>query len=80
MNILTMKIPEALAKRIQATAKKSGKSKSQLVRLAVEEYLKNDAEIEKLSFFDLTNDLAGSVEGPPDLSSNPNHMRGFGIK
>jgi hypothetical protein len=30
------------------------------------------------SFLSLAGDLAGCVEGPADLSSNPEHLRGFG--
>ncbi|HXO18871.1 MAG TPA: ribbon-helix-helix protein, CopG family [Thermoanaerobaculia bacterium] len=32
----------------------------------------------KDSFLDLAGHLAGCVEGPPDLSSNPEHLRGLG--
>lgn len=30
------------------------------------------------SAFDLSRDLAGSLNGPTDLSTNPNHFKGFG--
>ncbi len=30
------------------------------------------------SFLDLSYDLAGCLEGPGDLSTNPEHMEGFG--
>ncbi len=32
----------------------------------------------KPSFLSLAGDLAGCVEGPADLSSNPEHLHGFG--
>lgn len=35
-------------------------------------------EAEKPSFLALAGDLAGCVEGPADLSSNPEHLHGFG--
>jgi len=31
------------------------------------------------SFFDLSSDLAGSVDGPSDLSTNKDHYNGYGI-
>lgn len=40
-----------------------------------------DAEeegVEGPSFLSLAEDLAGCVEGPADLSSSPEHLRGFG--
>lgn len=30
------------------------------------------------SFLSLAGDLAGCLEGPEDLSTNPEHLRGFG--
>jgi hypothetical protein len=42
---------------------------------------KAEAEGEELarpSFLSLAGDLAGCVEGPADLSSNPEHLHGFG--
>jgi len=35
-------------------------------------------ETPKRSFLELAGDLVGCLEGPPDLASNPEHMRGFG--
>src|SRR5436305_1066418 len=37
-----------------------------------------EPEPEKPSFLDLAGDFAGCVEGPADLSFNPEHLSGFG--
>lgn len=37
-----------------------------------------DEEPARPSFLSLAGDFAGCVEGPADLSSNPEHLRGFG--
>jgi hypothetical protein len=37
-----------------------------------------DEEGDAPSFLSLAGDLAGCVEGPADLSSNPDHLRDFG--
>lgn len=39
----------------------------------------NDLPVETPSLFDLVKDLAGIVkDGPSDLSSHPDHMKGYG--
>jgi predicted DNA-binding protein len=76
MPTVSLKIPEALHRRLVAAARKAGKSKSALLREALEDHL-NGAPA--LSAYDLAKDLLGSVRGgPPDLSTNPKYMEGFG--
>ena len=47
-----------------------------IVREAVGEYLAGEAG--ETSFLALAHDLAGSVEGPEDLSTNPEHLADYG--
>ena len=55
-----------------------GTAKSEVVRDALEACLA-DAEIGKhMSILDLAGDLAGRIDGPPDLATNPKYMQGFG--
>jgi hypothetical protein len=43
------------------------------------EYLEKNFSVTKHSFYELTKDLAGSVEGAPDLAHNKKHLEGFGL-
>ena len=74
---MTLKVPEALEGRIAAAARKRGESKSALVRRAVDRLLAREAPLPG-SFAELAAEFAGCVEGPGDLSTNPNHMKGYG--
>lgn len=74
---LTLKLPEALAARLQAVVQKRGRTQSDVVREALEQHLNGQTDVVG-SCLDLARDLAGSVSGPADLSSNPRHLRGYG--
>lgn len=79
MKILTVKIPKALDNQLREIAAESGETTSGLVREALAEYIaKPQHRRKKGSALDLVGDLAGSLEGPADLATNPKHMRGFG--
>jgi Arc/MetJ-type ribon-helix-helix transcriptional regulator len=74
---ITVKLPRPLAARLSAKVKKQQSTQSAVVRDALEQYLVDD-DSRGPSFLDLARDLAGSVEGPEDLSSNKKHLRGYG--
>ncbi len=78
MKTLCLKIPEAVAARLEATARKRGQSKSAVVREILDEYLSQGKPAAEVSCLDLAGDLIGCVEGPGDLSTNPRYMSGFG--
>jgi hypothetical protein len=78
MKTLCLKVPEAVAARLAAMARKRGQSKSAVVRAILEEYLTQKGPAAECSALDLAGDLVGCVEGPGDLSTNPRHMRGYG--
>ena len=78
MKTLSLKLPSALDAQIAATAKRRGVSKSALVREALECFLANGRVVKRKSALDLLGDLCGCIEGPGDLSTNPEHMRGYG--
>ena len=78
MKTLTLKLPEKLATQLNAYAHEQETNKSAIIREALQEYLTRKWQIQPHSFLALAEDLAGSVEGPPDLSSNPDHMKGYG--
>ena len=78
MKMISLKIPEKLAGRLNAMAGKHGKAKSEIVRAALEAYIDSEGEIGDASFLAIASDLSGVVSGPEDLSSNPEHMDGYG--
>jgi metal-responsive CopG/Arc/MetJ family transcriptional regulator len=75
MKTLSLKLPPGLSVKLERAAKKCGRSKSELVRAALEQFLKAERP---MSARELAGDLVGCGEGPGDLSTNPEHMQGFG--
>ncbi len=78
MKTLTLKLPEILEARLNTFARKKGLSRSEIVRRALMEYFSRDNASNTGSFLDLSRDLAGSIEGPVDLSTNKSYMEGYG--
>lgn len=78
MPTITLKISRGLAARLNGAVKCRGRSQSAIVREALEAQLDLASETVAGSCFDLARDLAGSLDGPPDLSSNRRHLRGYG--
>jgi predicted DNA-binding protein len=77
MGALTIKLSPLLESRLQALAMRRGRSKSTLVREAIERLIAEEKNAR--TAFDLLQDLAGAGHGPKDLSSNPGpYMRGYG--
>jgi predicted DNA-binding protein len=79
MNTISLKLPKTLDAKIAATAKRRGASKSAIVREAIEDYFARNGTVPSLSVAELAKELIGCVDGgPPDLSYNKRHMKGFG--
>ena len=78
MKTLSLKLPDALEARLTDRASETGRTKSELVREALVDFFGKENGDGAGSCFDLARDLAGCVEGPRDLSSNPKHLRGYG--
>ena len=74
-----MKIPAPLQGKLDAEARKSRKSKSELVREALERLLKDPAGRGPTAH-DLLKDLQAKPRRgtPNDLSTNPRHLKGYG--
>lgn len=81
MKTISVTLSDALHARLERAAKRKKRSKSSMVRAALEQFLP-DAQVSPpkraVSALDLAGNLVGSVEGPGDLSTNPKYMRGFG--
>lgn len=78
MVTLTIKLPEALAAKLEALVRRRGQRRSEIVREAIERAVTEPEHIEG-SVFDLVSDLKGAAgRGPKDLATNPKYLRGFG--
>jgi len=76
---ITVRIPEALAKRLRRRSRHDGQSESELVREALETYLGADSASRSAYQRAEAAGLIGIVkEAPADLSTNPEHFEGFG--
>lgn len=73
-----MKLPDKLEARLTAVAYETGVTKPSVVREALAEYLVREPPAGEASFAALARDLAGSVEGPEDLSSNRERLGAYG--
>ena len=79
MVTLTVKLPEALAAKLEALVRRQGRRRSEIVREAIERAVDEEPNAKGGSVFDLISDLKGAAgRGPKDLATNPKHMRGYG--
>lgn len=78
MKTIAIKLPEDLLDKIQHVAKKRGETKSAVMREALWEFFSRQDKQNTGSCLDLARDLAGCVQGPPDLATNPEHMDDYG--
>jgi metal-responsive CopG/Arc/MetJ family transcriptional regulator len=79
MTTITCKLPEKLAAQLDALARTERRSKSALVREALENQLKAKRRRGQVTAYDLVKHLCGSIkDGPSDLATNPKYMEGFG--
>lgn len=75
MRTVTFKLPQHLEESIDRLARLRGVSRSAVIREALEAYVVEP----KKSALDRAGDLVGAFDGlPPDLSTNPKYMEGFG--
>lgn len=74
MRIVTVKLPDDLDRALELLARRQGSSRSAVIRQALEAFTRDRG----WSVGALAADLAGSVEGPRDLSTASEHMTGYG--
>lgn len=73
MQLVSIKLTRPLSAKIARLAKSRGKSRSQVIRDAIEAYP------EDRTFNEIAGRFAGVAEGlPRDLSTNPKYMKKFG--
>ena len=78
MKTIALKLPDSLLARLETAARERDVNRSALIRQALEEFMSSKRKGRQTSCLDLTRDLAGSVGGPPDLSTNRAHMDEYG--
>ena len=78
MKTLSIKVPEALAARLDNVAVATDRSKSAVIREALERFLTSEGDSTVGSFTARAADLAGCLRGPEDLSFDPRHLEGYG--
>jgi predicted transcriptional regulator len=78
MSTLTLKVPDVLNTQLNSYAKQKGLSKSEIVRIALLEYFSRDDTKIEGSILDLSEDLAGSIEAPSDISINKDYLEEYG--
>lgn len=66
---ISLKVPETLAIRLEAIARRRGVSKSTLIRSALEAYLQTAGSEAPGSALAQAADLTGVLSGPKDLST-----------
>jgi predicted DNA-binding protein len=78
MKTISLKLDDRIDAQLTATAKRTGKTKSQVTREALAAFLEGKSNKASVSCLDLVKDLIGTAKGPGDLASNKKYMRGYG--
>jgi len=78
MDTVSLKLPAELNSELERQARQRGLRKSQFMRQILEAYITENTQIASNSLLDSIADLAGVLDGPADLSSNPDHLDGYG--
>ncbi len=75
-----MKLTPEQKEKIRTLAEDRGMSQKQVVLDLINREMKERTiQANSGSFLDLNRDLYGSAEGPEDGSTNPDHMKGYGL-
>lgn len=78
MKTLSVKIPAPLAKWLADEAKRLRRSRSEIVREALDERRNGHARPKRASMAEAMDDLRGTISGARDLSTNPKYFADFG--
>ena len=74
MRAVSIKLPHALDERLSDLARRRKTSRSAVLRDALLAFDKDQGP----SVTSVAGDLVGSLDGPRDLSTAPEHMAGYG--
>ena len=76
---ISVRMPDALTSRLRSQCKARGASESELVREALETYLRRPGKTASAYELAEQSGVIGSVDDTsPDLSTNRRHFKGFG--
>jgi hypothetical protein len=78
---LSVRITKSLEKRLKSLTRSTGRSESEIVRAALENYRPTDEKPAGENCYEMAKRLGliGCARGmPSDLSTNPKYMEGFG--
>jgi len=78
MKALSVKLPDPLFHDLAQRAKASAVSQSDIVRTALQRYLNDTADAPATSCAQRASRWIGMGEGPSDLATNTDHLRGLG--
>lgn len=78
MKTLSVKLPDPLAHWLRTQARELRRTQSDLVRQALEAQRQSKGRKKAKSCAELLADFDGFFQGPPDLSTNPKYMKGYG--
>ncbi len=78
MKSISLKLPDPLHAQLERLSQERGAAKSDVIRDALEAYFSGAKNGTRVSCLDLASDLAGVIDGPSDLATNPKYMQGFG--
>jgi hypothetical protein len=78
MKTVSLKLNDALLRKLERAARERGQSKSAVIRSALEQFLNGERTIPPGSALEAALPWVGCCEGPGDLSTNPKYMEGFG--
>lgn len=78
MKAISIKIPDPLFHDLTQRAAASALSQSEIIRSALALYLQKGASSKAASCAQRASRWIGIVDGPTDLSTNAEHLAGFG--
>jgi len=78
MDTLTLKISSGIKEKLKTYSKRKDLSRSEIVRNALIDYFERGDLTKQGTFYDLAQDLAGSVKSKTDLATNKEHLAGYG--
>jgi predicted transcriptional regulator len=78
MKAISIKIPDPLFRDLTQRARASAISQSEIIRTALSLYLRQGEASQAASCAQRASRWIGIVAGPPDLSTNAEHLAGFG--
>jgi Arc/MetJ-type ribon-helix-helix transcriptional regulator len=78
MTTISLKLPEHLARLLDAEARSRGVGKSAVIRDCITGTLAKPKTQRAVTCADLARDLIGSQPGPRDASTNKAYLKGFG--